>query len=69
MRQTRFMYTRWLLEHGSTGLIMCERDRWSDMRVELRRRELPDVDRPRGEAQVGPHYRVRQISVRPPECQ
>lgn len=62
------MYTRWLLEHVSTGMIISEHDRWSDMRVELRRRELPVVDRPRGETLVGPHYRVRQISVRPPEC-
>ena len=62
------MYSRWLLEHVSTGMIVCERDRWCDMRVELRRRELPVIERPRGEAPAGPHYRVRQIAVRPPEC-
>ena len=62
------MYTRWLLQHTRTGLIMAEHDHWADMRQELRRRELQQIERPRGEAQVDTHYRVRQVTVRPPDC-
>jgi hypothetical protein len=64
MRQTKHQCSRWLLEHVSTGMIICVRDRWSDMRVELTRRELPEIERPRGESLVGPHYRVRRVSTR-----
>ena len=63
------MYTRWLLEHRATGLIITEHDHWAGMRAELQRRELPQIERPRGEAVVDPHYRVRQITVRPPELE